>query len=114
MLGPSDVIRFIAHYTADWAPASIRATTTSLRCYFAFRASQGEQTSVLIAALPRVAQWRLVGLPKVLSNAETERLLGAFDRRKATGKRDYAIAHCLLDLGLRRTEVARLCLDDVD
>lgn len=85
MLGPSDVIRFIAHYTADWTPASIRAANSSLRCYFAFRATQGEQTSVLIAALPRVAQWRLVGLPKVLSNAETERLLGAFDRCQATG-----------------------------
>lgn len=113
-LGPSDVIRFIADYTADWAPASIHAVTTSLRCYFAFRASQGAQTSALIAALPRVAQWRLAGLPQVLSNAEIEQLLGAFDRSQATGKRDYAIARCLLDLGLRRTEVARLCLDDVD
>lgn len=113
-LGPSDVIRFIAHYTADWAPASIRAATTSLRCYFAFRASQSEQTSALIAALPRVAQWRLAGLPQVLSNVEIEQLLGAFDRGQATGKRDYAIARCLLDLGLRRTEVARLCLDDVN
>ncbi|MDY6798352.1 MAG: site-specific integrase [Pseudomonadota bacterium] len=114
LLGPSDVIHFIAHYTADWAPASILAATTSLRCYFAFRASQGEQTSALIAALPRVAQWRLAGLPQVLSNAEIDQLLGAFDRCQATGKRDYAIARCLLDLGLRRTEVARLCLDDVD
>ena len=86
----------------------------SLRCYFAFRASQGAQTSALIAALPRVAQWRLAGLPQVLSNAEIEQLLSAFDRYQATGKRDYAIARCLLDLGLRRTEVARLCLDDVD
>lgn len=114
MVGPSDVIRFITYYTADWAPASIPAATTSLRCYFAFRASQSEQTSALAAALPCVAQWRLAGLPPVLSNADIERLLGAFDRRKATGKRDYAIARCLLDLGLRRTEVACLCLEDVD
>lgn len=114
MLEPTDVIRFIALYTADWAPASMRAVTISLRSYFAFRACQGERATALIAALPQVAQWRLATLPPVLSSNEIEQLLGAFDRRQATGKRDYAIARCLLDLGLRRTEVARLCLDDVD
>jgi site-specific recombinase XerD len=113
-LEPMDVVRFITHYTAGWAPASIRAVTISLRSYFAFRACQGEHATALIAALPQVAQWRLATLPPVLSSAEIEQLLGAFDRRQATGKRDYAIARCLLDLGLRRTEVARLCLDDVD
>lgn len=114
MLGPADVVRFIALYTVGWAPASIRAVTTSLRSYFAFRACQGEHTTALIAALPQVAQWRLATLPPVLSSDEIEQLLGAFDRHQATGKRDYAIARCLLDLGLRRTEVARLRLDDVD
>jgi site-specific recombinase XerD len=53
-------------------------------------------------------------LPQVLSEAEITRLLNAFDRNTATGKRDYAIARCLLDLGLRRTEVARVQLEDVD
>jgi integrase/recombinase XerD len=53
-------------------------------------------------------------LPKVLSVAEIKRLLNAFDRSTATGKRDYAITRCLVDLGLRRTEVAHLRLDDVD
>jgi len=113
-LEAADVIRFINHYTVDWAPASIRVVTLSLRSYFRFRASQGEHTSALIAALPHVAQWRLATLPPVLSSIEIEQLLSAFDRQHATGKRDYAIARCLLDLGLRRTEVARLCLDDVD
>lgn len=28
--------------------------------------------------------------------------------------RDYVITRCLLDLGLRRMEVARSCLDDID
>ncbi|MCL1488072.1 MULTISPECIES: site-specific integrase [unclassified Marinobacter] len=114
LLGPADVIRFFAHYTAAWAPASISTATSSLKTYFAFRASQGEQTAALIASLPQVAQWRLSGLPQVLSTKEVEQFLNAFDRRHATGKRDYAIARCLLDLGLRRTEVARLQLDDVD
>ncbi|RKX64744.1 MAG: integrase, partial [Tenericutes bacterium] len=114
LLAPGDVTRFMAQYTAGWVPSSIRAMCTSLRSYFTFKASTGEQTVALIAALPRVAQWRLAGLPKQLSSEEVKRLLGAFDRRSATGRRDYAITRCLVDLGLRRAEVARLQLDDVD
>ena len=113
-LEPTNVTRFMAQYTADWVPTSIRVVCTSLRSYFTYKASRGEQTAALIAVLPRVAQWRLAGLPKQLSDEEIKRLLGAFDRRSATGRRDYAITRCLIDLGLRRTEVARLQLDDVD
>ena len=113
-LQPLDVTRFMAQYTATWVPASIRVVCTSLRSYFTFKASRGEQTSAVIAVLPQVAQWRLAGLPKQLSDEEVKQLLGAFDRRSATGRRDYAITRCLLDLGLRRSEVARLQLEDVD
>jgi len=113
-LKPVDVTRFIAQYTASWVPASIGVVCTSLRSYFTFKTSREEQAAALIAVLPQVAQWRLAGLPKQLSSEEIKQLLGAFDRSNATGRRDYAITRCLLDLGLRRTEVARLQLDDVD
>lgn len=113
-LGVADVHRFMVQYTAEWVPASIRVVNTSLRSYFAFRESKGEQTAHLIAALPQVAQWRMAGLPQQLTNDEIKTLLGAFDRCRATGQRDYAITRCLLDLGLRRMEVARLQLDDID
>lgn len=113
-LGVVNVQRFMAHYTAEWMPASIQVVNTSLRSYFAFKGSKGEQTARLIAALPQIAQWRLAGLPQQLTNDEIKQLLGAFDRRRPTGQRDYAITRCLLDLGLRRTEVARLELDDID
>lgn len=55
----------------------------------------------------------MASLPKWLSAEELTRLLGAFDRSTATGRRDYAIARCFIDLGLRTTEIARLQLDDV-
>ncbi|WP_429443269.1 tyrosine-type recombinase/integrase [Paraburkholderia youngii] len=58
--------------------------------------------------------WRLAGLPDILSRDEIQQLLTAFDRNNATGMRDYAVTRCLLDLGLRRTEVAHLCLNDID
>ena len=114
MLTPPDVHRFMRSYTVGWAPASIKSAANSLRSYLLFKASQGELTQALVAALPRVAQWRLAGVPEVLSPPEVQRLLRAFDRGSRTGRRDYAITRCLMDLGLRRTEVAHLRLEDVD
>lgn len=110
----TDVAGFVMRYTQGMAPGSVKALDISLRSYFRFKASQGVPTTALIAALPRVAQWRLVGLPDVLSAAEIKRFVNAFDRTTATGKRDYAIARCFLDLGLRRVEVAHLELENVD
>ena len=41
-------------------------------------------------------------------------VLASCDRRSAIGRRDYAVLVTLLRLGLRRGEVARLELDDID
>jgi site-specific recombinase XerD len=92
----------------------VKLLNTALRSYFAFKTIQGELTSHLAAALPTAAIWRLAQLPKMLTREEIDRLLGAYDRTTAIGVRDYAIARCLIDLGLRTIEVARLRLDDVD
>jgi len=113
-LEPADIERFMMKYTVGWKPSSVRAVSISLRSYLRFKAVLGTETSSLIAALPHVAQWRLARLPQHLSKLEVEQLLGAFDRTTATGQRDYAIARCYVDLGLRTSEIARLQLGDVD
>jgi len=53
-------------------------------------------------------------LPRGISRADARARLGCCDRRQALGRRDYAIIILLLRLGLRRSEVAGLRLDDVD
>lgn len=53
-------------------------------------------------------------LPRGISPADARSLLGSCDRRRALGRRDYALILLLLRLGLRRGEVARLTLDDID
>ena len=111
---PADVVRFVMRRTRGLTPGSVKSIGGSLRSYLRFKSISGTPVTALIAALPRVALWRLDGLPDVLSPEEVRRLLSAFDRSNATGMRDYAITRCLLDPGLRRTEVAHLCLDDID
>lgn len=113
-LTPDDVEHFVLSRTRGLAPRTIKGVGNSLHSYFLFKSSCGIPTATLIAALPPVASRRLAGLPDILAPDEIRNLLSAFDRNSAIGKRDYAITRCLLDLGLRRTEVAQLCLDDID
>src|SRR5260370_27747176 len=93
-----DVLRFLKHYTDGWRPQSKVAVCNALRSYFRFKALHGEPTADLIAAFPKIANWRLARLPKTLGVTEIKQLLGAFDRDSVVGRRDYAIAHCLVDL----------------
>lgn len=105
---------FFAERSARMRAASLRAVCNSLRSYFRYRALLGEPTTGLVAALPRIADWRRATLPKVLSDSELEAFLKAFDCTDPVGLRDYAIARCLLDLGLRGHEVTYLTLESVD
>ena len=113
-LGPNDIEQFIMSFTDGWKPASVRAFGNSLRSYLRYKAVFGDETRALIAAIPRVAQWRLASLPRALSASDVRTLLGAFNCNTIGGRRDYAIARCYVDLGLRTSEIVRLQLDDID
>ncbi len=58
--------------------------------------------------------WKRADIPKYLSAEDIKRLFFTYDRTKPNGVRNYAIARCLKDLGLRCSEVAGLSLDDFD
>jgi site-specific recombinase XerD len=105
---------FIAGLSPHWCPASLLIVCNSLRSYFRFRALLGEETAALSAALPRIADWQRTTLPKVLSDTELTAFLSAFDCSNPVGMRDYAIARCLVDLGLRGHEATHLTLESVD
>jgi len=106
--------RFFDERSSHLRPSSLRIVCNSLRSYFRYRAMLGDSITTLSAYLPRIADWRRATLPKVLSDTELEAFLKAFDRADPVGLRDYAIARCLLDLGLRGHEVAYLTLESVD
>ena len=65
------------------------------------------------SALPVTGRRRST-LPWGITAAEARALLESCDRRSALGRRDYALIITLLRLGLRRSEVAALRLDDID
>lgn len=113
-LTPTNIVDYVMHRTKGWKPGSIKVLCGALTSYLRFKAITGCSTTKLIAALPRVAQWRQTTLPKALSSDEINILLNAFNLSTAGGTRDYAIARCYVDLGLRTAEIVRLTLDDID
>lgn len=110
-LTAADMDIFFHSLAARWKPVSLHVICTSLRSYLRYRAMLGDDTRILSETLPRIANWGRRQPPKVLSDIEVDRFLHAFDRTNPVGLRDYAIARCLVDLGLRGNEVTHLTLD---
>jgi len=113
-IDPEDIEGFVTRYTNGWTAGSRSTVCVSLRSYLRFKALQGEPTDRLSAAIPKIATARLVGLPHTVSAEEIEQLFAAFDCNSTVGRRDFAIAHFLVDLGLRAGEVPRLTLEDIN
>jgi site-specific recombinase XerD len=113
-LTPQSVVSYLSKRGSCLKAGSTKVLASSLRSYFRFLRLHGRCEEDLALAVPASASWRLASLPTVLSDEEVERLLSVFDLDTVAGRRDYAITRCLVDLGLRGQEVARLRLDDVD
>lgn len=113
-LAPVDVIQFIMEWKRVYNVPTLKAMTTALRSFFRFLALSGLCDERLVRAVPAVADWKLSHLPKYLTREQLDALLSSFDRERAKGLRDYAVALCLARLGLRRSEVANLTLDDIE
>jgi integrase len=86
----------------------------ALRSFLRYLQFHGLRGSSLIAAVPIIRGWRLSRLPKAMTEKQRQDFLSEFDRSTATGRRNYAMVLCQLDLGLRVSEVARLRLDDIN
>ena len=108
-----------SHAYVEGLPRSLsnsrrHGTCVALRGYFRFLRLQGVATGYLQSVVPKVRRPRAALSPKWLTSADTNRLLGVIDRSRTTGKRDYAAILCMIELGLRVGDVARLSLDDID
>jgi site-specific recombinase XerD len=111
---PSAIVAFFAARGGRWTPGSMKVAATSLRRFFRYLQTIGRADARLVHAVPRIAQWRLASVPRVLTDAQVDALLASFDRSTPLGLRGYATTMCLARLGLRACEVSALTLDDID
>ncbi len=113
-LDRSDILRFVKRCARRYKPKTMKLVTTSLRSVLRFLNLRGVCDARLVEAVPTLPCWKLAGLPPSLTDDELSRFLASFDRKTACGQRGYAIVACMVFLGLRADEVARLRLDDID
>ncbi len=112
---PRDIVDIMIRPDDSFKPGTAQVFGCALRSYLRFRAvSCGDDVRGLTAAVPTVAQWPLATLPKHLTPEEVTKFLGEFDQNSVPGLRGYAMARCLLDMGLRAGEVAAIQLDDLN
>jgi integrase/recombinase XerC len=114
-LRPENVRQFIADQLELRRTSSNAAVLASaLRDYFRYRATCRDRVGPLIGVISSPAHWNLASLPRALSDADVDRLLASFTSALPSPKRGYAIVRCALDMGLRRSEIAKLMLADID
>jgi integrase/recombinase XerD len=113
-LQPKDFRDFINRRAQSLSPQSTNVMATAIRSLIRYLQLQGIASNSWLAAVPRAANWRLAHLPRALTDDEVGAFMRSFDRKTARGRRDYAMALCFLQLGLRASEVAALTMDDVD
>lgn len=114
LLSPQCVEDWIIGLSQRYRPGSLGVIRASLQSYFRYRALHGDPTESLSAALPVLARCDEAKLIKTLTATQLELFLRCFDLTQPTGLRDFAMARCLCDLGLRGQEVIQLTLDDID
>jgi len=113
-LRATDLLRYLRLRAPLIRPGSVSVMLTSLRCLIRFFEFGGQCAPGLSQALPKVPNWKGPAAPEVLTNRECRALAASIDGHNAAGRRDAAILRLMLDLGLRCSEVAQLCLNDLD
>lgn len=110
-----DIWRYAAKLRRDgYSPRSLNLELCVLRQFLRFVHLRGHCPPLLADAVPTFSERGRAPRCDVANDEERRRLLASFDRRTAIGRRDRAMTLCMAELGLRRVEVARLCLSSID
>lgn len=109
-----DIDAYLAYQgNHGWARTSLHALASTLRNFFRYAEGQGWATNVSVGIeAPMV--FREEGLPLGPKWEDVQRLVASFDGDSTIDLRDRAVVLLLAVYGLRRGEVARLRLEDLD
>ena len=105
---------FILDQAAHLSRKSIQTSTSAIRMFLRYLATQGKCSPDLISAVPTVARWRKDVLPQWLGRQDVERIVSATDATRPNGCRDRAVLLLLARLGLRAGDIRGLRLVDID
>ena len=110
----ADLASYVYQRSSNLAPGSVTAMVSALGCFVTYLSSNNYCNILLPIYIPRPKPVYMVPTYKELSAPEMEAVLQSFDRKTAIGKRDYGMLCCLVELGMRACDTARLSLDGID
>lgn len=111
---PQDIWRYAHGFTRGRKAATLNHELRYLRRFFTFVHMRGACSPQLVQAVPRFCNFGQAPRTEVLSDHQRRTLLASFDRSSPTGFRDWCLTLCMVDLGLRPLEVARLSVSGLD
>jgi site-specific recombinase XerD len=110
----ADVTSAVLRESGAVSVSTTQNFVASVKSFLRFGFVEGLIEVDLSEAALAITGRRRSSLPRGITAADTKALLASCDRRSTLGRRDYALLVTLLRLGLRRSEVASLRLDDID
>jgi integrase/recombinase XerD len=110
---PTELADYVARTGRQWKPGSGQQLASSVRSFLRFLLFKGFVRRDLAAAIPSFASWRLAVLPAVVDRKDLEKLLRAVDATTPIGMRDRGALLCMIELGLRASDVASITIDGV-
>ncbi len=110
-----DVVGFVSELAPLHPSSSWRNNLCSLtRVFLRYLRWEGILKVDLDRVVPKLPFWRLSTIPRHLPWNQVRELVNSVDTNKRGGLRDKAVLLLIASLGLRRQEVCRLQLDDID
>lgn len=114
LLHPEDIDAYFTTYGAGrWGRISVNDIVAMLRSFLRHLASRGRCGSHLAASIFGPRRYALERVPPTLNWDDIRRVIAATDTDNPQDIRDRAILMLMAVYGLRRSEVADLCLDQV-
>jgi site-specific recombinase XerD len=105
---------FVLQQAEGGTRSRAQAAAKALRLFLRYLAIHGRCPADLIAAVPKIAHWRLAALPQGLPADSVNKIIATADPATRLGSRDRAILLLLARLGLRLGDIVSLRTGDID
>lgn len=113
-LRAEEIRNYVAERAQEYSRGSAKVLAGAVRSFLRYLQFLGLCSENLVASVPSFAAPSQTRLPQSLSTEQLKQMFSSFDRSHASGLRDYAMALCMLELGLRSADIVAVTLADID